>query len=141
MIAEQRAKSSVSPTDLPRKPFTKDDLVPLWKSAAHRYKVEGQEPLYQVMVKRELQQINDSIYFLEVDNALSKDRLERVMMDILAALRSQLQNYDLEITLDITSEQAEETKFMTGKDKFEKLARKNPNLAIFQTRFNLDIDF
>jgi hypothetical protein len=35
----------------------------------------------------------------------------------------------------------EEVKFLTGKDKFAALARKNPNLHTLKNRFNLDIDY
>jgi hypothetical protein len=32
-------------------------------------------------------------------------------------------------------------KFLTGKDKFTALARKNPNLHTLKNTFNLDIEF
>ena len=35
----------------------------------------------------------------------------------------------------------EDVKFLTGKDKFAALARKNPNLHTLKNRFNLDIDY
>ena len=56
-------------------------------------------------------------------------------------MRKQLQNFYLDIILVQTTSDEEEVKFLTGKDKFAALARKNPNLHTLKNRFNLDIDY
>ena len=38
-------------------------------------------------------------------------------------------------------ENSEEEKFLTSKQKFELMARKNPNLHVFKSLFNLDIEY
>jgi len=141
MIGQQKEKSAVSPTDLPRTPFDRDDLIVLWKTTAHQQKLNGQDQVYHVMIKRDLQQIDATHYHFEVDNAIQKSRIDLAIGDILAHLRKELKNYDLEIAIDITSDDIEEVKFLTGNDKFEKMAKKNPNLSDFKNRFNLDIDY
>ncbi len=108
---------------------------------AHTQKLNGQEPVYHAMIKRDLQQIDDVRYHFEVDNALQKSRMDAAIGEIMAHLRKELQNYDLEINIDITNDDTEEVKHLTGKDKFEKMARKNSNLFDFRNRFNLDIDY
>ncbi len=93
------------------------------------------------MVKRDLQAIDAVRYQLEVDSAMQVTRMENAMDAILAHLRQELQNYDLEISLEVTTEIQEETKFLTGNDRFEKMAKKNSNLFDFKNRFSLDIDY
>jgi hypothetical protein len=56
-------------------------------------------------------------------------------------MRKQLQNFYLDIVLVQASADEGEIKFLTGKDKFAALARKNPNLHTLKNRFNLDIEY
>jgi hypothetical protein len=56
--------------------------------------------------------------------------------------RKDLENYLFELTIVMSENNEEdEVKFLSGKDKFASLARKNPNLHTLKNTFNLDIDF
>lgn len=141
LIREQRERTGNISVDLPKNPFDKDDLIRMWKTIAHGYKVNGEDPLYQIMIKRDLQQVTATTYFFEVDTSLQKEKLDRAMMDILMKLREDLQNYELEITSDISKSAETDVRHASGKERFERMAKKNPNLSLFQNRFNLDIDY
>jgi hypothetical protein len=67
--------------------------------------------------------------------------MENAMAEIMPKIRELLQNYELEIAIEVTHEELEETKFLTGNDKFEKMAKKNSNLFDFRNRFSLDIEY
>jgi hypothetical protein len=56
-------------------------------------------------------------------------------------LRKEVKNYLIRIELKLSENPEEEVKFLTGKDKFAALARKNPNLHTLKNLFNLDIEF
>jgi hypothetical protein len=45
------------------------------------------------------------------------------------------------IELFLSAHPEEEVKYLSGKDKFAALARKNPNLHTLKNTFNLDIDY
>ena len=142
MIEQQREKIHVAKADLPKNPFDKDELVRHWKMQAHTQKLNGQDQVYHIMSKRDLQLIEGCRYHFEVDGAMQKTRMDNAMDEIMGYLRKELQNYDLEILIEITSDQQEEeTKFLTGNDRFEKMARKNSNLFDFKNRFSLDIEY
>jgi hypothetical protein len=47
----------------------------------------------------------------------------------------------LEIKLDVIDNPTEVQKPVTGKDKFQAMARKNPNIHTLKNRFNLDIEY
>lgn len=141
IIEQQREKSLTRADDLPKKPFERDDLVRLWKTIAHHQKIEGQDQVFHVMTKRDLIPIDATRYRFEVDSAMQKARMDNAIGDIMQQLRRELQNYDLEIAIEVTQEVVEEAKFLTGNDKFERMARKNSNLFDFKNRFSLDIDY
>lgn len=141
LIQQQQAKAQAIPTDLPRKSFHKDDVIRLWKMMAHTQKLNGQDQVYHVMIKRDPIQQDETTFLFEVDNTIQQTRLESGMGEILEYLRKEVQNYDLNFTVEITSEAQEEEKFMTGSDRFEKMARKNSNLFDLKNRFNLDIEY
>lgn len=142
MIEQQRENIHIAKSDLPKKPFDRDDLIRLWKMQAHTQKLNGQDQVHHIMTKRDLQHVEDYRYHFEVDGAMQKTRMDNAMDAIMTYLRQELQNFELEITIDVTTDQQEEeTKFLTGNDRFEKMARKNSNLFDFKNRFSLDIEY
>jgi len=139
-MAYHTANKSVRNEDLPREPFQRDDLLLHWKKMAHKYRAEEQEPLFLVMTKRDPVQLDELNYLFETDNTIQMGRMEAVMDDLLAYLRSELKNYDLKIRVEVSAQQADETKYLTGKDKFERFSKINTNLLDLKNRFNLDIE-
>ena len=140
-IEQQRLKTAGNSEDLPRKPFERDDLVRLWKTISHNEKINGQDQVYHIMSKRDPQPVDATHYRFEVDGVVQKSRMDNAIPDIINKLRKELQNFDLEIAIEITQDEIEEVKFLTGNDKFEKMARKNSNLFDFKNRFGLDIEY
>ena len=53
----------------------------------------------------------------------------------------ELKNYSIDISFKLNDNPEHEVKFLTGKDKFAAMARKNPNLHTLKSTFNLDIEF
>ncbi len=141
LIDQQKENAHIAANDLPKKPFDHNDLIPLWKTIAHQEKINGQDQVHHIMMKRDPQAINAVQYQFEVDSAMQKTRMENAMGEIMVRLRQELQNYALEIAIEVTNEELEEVKFLTGNDRFEKMAKKNSNLFDFKTRFSLDIDY
>jgi hypothetical protein len=60
---------------------------------------------------------------------------------MIGYFRKELKNYSFEISFNLNENPEAELKFLTGKDKFAALARKNPNLHTLKNTFNLDIEF
>ena len=141
LIHQQQTKQQQQHSDLPRNPFHKDDVVRLWKMMAHTLKLGGQEQVYHVMIKRDPVQVDEITFLFEVDNAIQQSRLESGMDQILEFIRKEIQNYDLNFTISVSEHVEDDVKFLTGNDRFEKLARKNSNLFDLRNRFNLDIDY
>ena len=52
-----------------------------------------------------------------------------------------IKNYNITVDFTLSEDKESQIKFLTGKDRFTSLAKKNPNLHSFKTVFNLDIEF
>ena len=141
LLEQQHLQKPKSSAQLPKEPFHKDDVVRLWKAQAHAQRNNGFDQVYQVMMKRDPVQLDETTFSFEVDNAIQLNRLESAMHELLPFLRMEVKNFDLNIQLEITQEESIELKFLNGNDIFEKMARKNSNLFDLKTRFNLDIEY
>jgi DNA polymerase-3 subunit gamma/tau len=137
---EKENISSVIDENQPRELFTEDQLKIAWKQYSLILKEQGLGTFYNALIKRNPIKKTDEQYVLQLDSDIQKDYINDHMDEFLSFLRKQLRNYYIQITLDVVV-QNEEEKFMTSKQKFELMARKNPNLHIFKNRFNLDLEY
>lgn len=138
---EEGSASDRSIENKPREPFSYDHVKMLWRRFAFEMKERGMETFYNAMIKREPIQKQDTEFMMDVDNQIQVDYITPHLQDLLAYFRKELKNYSFDVTIRITDNPDEEVKFLTGKDKFAALARKNPNLHTLKNTFNLDIEF
>ena len=127
--------------DLPREGIHLDHVKMYWKQFAFQVKEDGMETFYNALIKRDPVLKNDEILELTVDNLVQYNYIQTHLLTFKEFMRKQLQNFYLDIVLVQASADEEEIKFLTGKDKFAALARKNPNLHTLKNRFNLDIEY
>ncbi len=77
---------------------------------------------------------------LLIDNKAQEQSLEREKQQLLEFLRHKLQNHH--ISLETKLEASGANAFLyTDKEKFLKLAEKNPHLLTLKNKLNLDFDF
>lgn len=112
-----------------------------WKQFAFQVKEDGMETFYNALIKRDPLLKGEETLELIVDNLVQLNYIQTHLLTFKEYMRKQLQNFYLDIVLVQTAADEEEVKFLTGKDKFAALARKNPNLHTLKNRFNLDIDY
>ncbi len=143
MLEKQDAEiqtSSANINDLPRNSFSTDDVKMLWRRYAFEMKEKGLETYYNALIKRE-PIIDEDLFILEVDNQIQIDYINANLTDMVAHFRKSLGNYFIDIQLRLNANPEKEIKFLSGKDKFSALARKNPNLHTLKNIFNLDIEY
>lgn len=138
---EKSANQQVRQEDLPREGFHLDHVKMYWKQYAFQVKEDGMETFYNALIKRDPVLKGDETLELTVDNLVQQNYIQTHLLSFKEFMRKQLNNYYLDIVLVQSSADEEEVKFLTGKDKFAALARKNPNLHTLKNRFNLDIDY
>ena len=142
ILEEQKANESTTKLDnLPREGFSKEQIKMYWKQFAFQMKDNGMETFYHALIKRNPHFLEEEKFGLEVDNEIQVDYITPVLGDFIDFLRKNLRNYKIEIELILTNDPSKEIKFLTGKDKFNAMARRNPNLHTLKNLFNLDIEF
>lgn len=113
----------------------------IWRRYAHEAKAKGMETFYNAMIKRDPRQIDDVHFIMDVDNQVQVDYITPHLQDLVGYLRNEVKNYDVSLELNLLENNEVEVKFLTGKDRFANMAKKNPNLHSFKNIFNLDIEF
>jgi chromosomal replication initiation ATPase DnaA len=138
---KKMAEAGVDFSNMPMNDYDFDDIKMQWRQFAFKMKEEGKGTFYNALIKRDPIHKEGHDYILEVDNQVQVDYINPILPDLLGHIRSNLKNYGVNITLEVTKNPEKEVKYLSGKDKFAAMARKNPNLHTLKTLFDLDIEF
>jgi hypothetical protein len=138
---QNKNEPSISKESALRESFTHDQLKMFWKRFAFQMKENSMETFYNALIKREPVFINDETFAIEVDNTVQIDYINPLLNDFVSYLRQNLKNFSIKVELKLTDDPMKEVKYLTGKDKFAAMARKNTNLHKLKNLFNLDIEF
>lgn len=138
---EHAVENTVDISNLPFESYGIDDIKMEWRRYAHEIRAKGKETFFGALIKRDPVVREDHLYILEVDNSAQVDYILPLLPDFITSLRRKVKNYAVNVLVEISKNAGEESKFLTGKDKFNKLARKNPNLHTLKTSFDLDIEY
>ncbi len=133
--------SGMNQKDLPRNSFHFDDVKMHWRRFANEMKSLGKETFYNAMIKREPKVKDEVLLTLVVDNQVQVDYINAEVENLITYMRHSLKNFDIQLTVELTDNQENEAKFLTGKERFAVLSRKYPNLHSLKNTFNLDIDY
>lgn len=124
----------------PVESFTMEAFYTVWNEYARQMKEQGKDTVYLTLTKRKPVVDDNNQIILMIDNKSQETSIEREKGELLEYIRSGLNNFALQLRTEIT--QSEDSAFLyTNKDKFKKMAEKNPNLLLLQKRLNLDIEF
>lgn len=140
-MAPKTAEEGSNLANMPHEPYTFDDLKMVWRRFAFEAKNEGKETFYSALTRRQPLVKSENEYVMEVDNQVQINIIDPMLSDLVNFLRKSLKNYSIHVSVELTKNPEEEVKFLTGKEKFASMARKNPNLHTFKTIFNLDIEY
>ena len=138
---EEEAAAHSLREDLPKESYSFDQIKMVWRRHAFVLKDRGLETFYNAVIKRDPIDSGDHVYQMELDNQIQIDYINPHLSEMVDYLRKEVKNYLIRIELKLSENPEEEVKFLTGKDKFAALARKNPNLHTLKNLFNLDIEF
>ena len=69
--------------NLPRNPFTFDQVKRHWRSFAFEMKEQGKETFYNAMIKREPIQKEETHFVMDVDNQTQVDMITPHLLDTL----------------------------------------------------------
>lgn len=141
MLEKEKALKNKSSETLPEENYTPDRLTRIWRQYAFQVKDEGKETFYNALVKRDPLIEKNDVLKLFVDNQIQVDYITPLVNELISFLRNSLKNHNITVKIELTENPVEDVKFLNGKDKFEVMAKKNPELNTLKNLFNLDIEF
>jgi DNA polymerase-3 subunit gamma/tau len=121
--------------------FTSEELAAVWKQLADEFQAANLINKY-VMMNRPIELI-DHIIHLKVENEVQVQQFnENIRLEILGKIRERLQNFQIDIALDvIASEKSDKKMLYTQSDKYEFLAQKYPLLSEMKQKLGLDHEY
>jgi DNA polymerase-3 subunit gamma/tau len=96
--------------------------------------------LFTTLTSRVPQLKEKNLIEFMIDNKVQEDEIAGIKPELMAFLRGELQNYEVQLTTIITKNDADKKPY-TGSDKFKRMAEKNPALNELRSKFDLEIDF
>lgn len=131
--------NDLSQEKLPDLPFSSDDLSVAWDEFAEN--IRDKYPHISGILKNSRPNLQDkSLVLCVLDNKLSEDEFNTRKTEMLDFLRKRLKNYQITIETRI-EESVSAKKPYTDREKYEKMAEKNPNLKIFREQMDLEIEY
>ena len=111
----------------------------VWVEFATQFKVESPD-FFITLTTRMPELKEDYVFELTIENVIQEKEIADKKMDILDFVRKELNNYKIQLQTVITKS-PEIIKPFTNKDKFTKMAEKNPAIKTLKDKFDLEIDF
>ncbi|MFH4966477.1 DNA polymerase III subunit gamma/tau [Gaetbulibacter sp. M235] len=127
----------INEDDLPKEDFTEEQLIESWNAFTKMLQDQGKYNLSSILSIDTPKVIGTTVH-LEFPNSTNKVELERQQYDLLAFIRKELNNFDINLSITVNEEKEKQYAY-TAKEKFEKLRKKNPNIDTLRKTFDLDI--
>jgi DNA polymerase-3 subunit gamma/tau len=136
----EQVRRMMDQENMPKNPYTFESFMEHWKMFAFQIKERGQDTFYNALIRRNpIQEGNQ--FTIEVDNQIQIDIIQANLEEMVTYFREQIRNFEIDIQAVLTDKPEQEVKFLSGKDKFAALTRKNPVLHTLKSTFSLDIEF
>jgi len=119
------------------KPFTEDELEIAWLQFSETISDQGRMKSFILTTKPHL--ISETTFDITVSNILQEKELKRLQPDLLAFVRSHLQNSLVNMNIKI-AEETEIQKTNSPEDRYKLMVAQNPALDILKNGLQLEID-
>ena len=123
--------------NLPTDAFTYEDFMAYWNSFIKQLEEKGQFNLASIL-SIDTPKLEGTTIYLEFPNATNKVEVERQQYDLMMFLKKSLNNYELQLSIDVNEEMEKQYAYTT-REKYEKLLEKNPMIETLRKTFDLDI--
>lgn len=127
-------------TSGPVKPFTEDDLQKHIAAYANSEKVVGKKSLELALKFRKAKLNDDFSIVITVENEVQRNAIRSELTEFTLYLREKLNNYKIVTTIEV-AEGDTVKKGYTPRERFQKMAEKNPNLITLYNKLDLDLEF
>jgi DNA polymerase-3 subunit gamma/tau len=122
---------------MPTDSFVENEAVRLWNSYIEKLLSQGKKSVASIM-NASIPTVKDDCIHLVLPNSLMKNQLERARVPLLKFLRENLNNYKIDIIIEVKEEITKKYAY-TPQEKYQKLKEKNIKIELLKKTFDLDI--
>jgi DNA polymerase-3 subunit gamma/tau len=123
---------------LPMDAFSESKLLLLWEEYIALLMENGKKSVASIMNSNVPRLENGMIHF-QLPNAMMKEQLDRAKQPLIKYLREKLNNFKLDIVVDVNEEETKNKYAYTPEEKYLKLREKNNAIELLKKTFDLDI--
>ena len=138
---EEKDNSAVQEEKRNEQAFTQEDLNEKWEQYANEKENVSKHNLLSVIRDKKAILKENFNLCITLDNKVQEEVINDEKTKLLGYLKSQLENDNINLTVEVTPLKEEEMKAYTAEDKFKKMVKKNPDLLNLKDKFDLEIDF
>lgn len=120
--------------------FTQQALEEIWNEFVEKYRQENKAALVAMLTSNTPVKEENSRVIFHLSHKAQEIMLDEIRMEMTQFLRKKLRNRDIMVQAEIKVNENARKPF-SAQEKFEQLAKENPDLLTFKNRFNLDLDF
>lgn len=122
--------------------FSLVELENAWIEYAGRIQKQGRLTLHAALLKRKPELKDNFQIVFTIDNPAVEKDVNEIKMEFMAFLRKQLKNTGIRLTTVFDKSAVETNKVpYTPKEKYERMAEKNPALNELRKQLDLEIDY
>lgn len=134
---EEEVVAQVSSQGLPEEYFSEHEMKAVWN--AYLEKIKDKKTIYGTLAKYDVKLVEKTVIELTLDNKTQETYIQAERADLMAYLRSGLKNYKVELRPVITQVQQVKSLY-TPEEKYKHMVEKNPVLAEFKRKLDLDLE-
>jgi len=127
-------------TSKAKDPFSLEQLKSVWSAYCHLLIKEGKPGLIATLTKNPFTLDENQLVHLVVDNKIQQLELDGRKQHLINYLRVELNNFSIDLKIEV-NETVDDIQHLTNKDKFLKMAEKNPLLQAFRERLDLELEY
>ncbi len=128
----------IDPENLPKEPFTKEDLTPYYRQFVDFVEKEKFTALTALLANQSPEITEDFNLKLKIQNESQQEKILSIADDFLAELRKGVNNFSIQLRFELIAQEEIKRKVFTVEDKYRIMAEKNPNLIELRRRLGLD---
>lgn len=98
----------------------------------------GKRSLFATLTLYNPQLEGEQIHF-KVANRVQDSDLKEIRAELMEFLRKRLQNFQLQLEVELAKGNEQKLKLLSEKDKYDKMVEKNPLLEELRKRLDLDL--
>ncbi|WP_341200460.1 DNA polymerase III subunit gamma/tau [Croceibacter atlanticus] len=136
-ILEKKQEADAIGKDMPKEDFTEEQLHGVWKAYIDKIKTKGGKIMASILAT-DIPRVEGTNLYIQLPNVTMKTEVERHSYHLMTFLKKELQNYDIQLFIDVNEEAAKKYAF-TPMEKYNKLREKNPLIDELRQTFDLDI--